>query len=161
MQHCIKVMYLLGSLSVHFTYAVGYVFAHWGWYEDVNIIFVWNRINTRPFVCVCKLLLVISANLKSCNMLYYALMIRWVSDIIETDNDPLPLSGLIQQTTNWYFSYFSQKTGFEISCKLSPVETICMKCQTLFSGKSKKNISKFCLLEILLRVLSINLLGTD
>ena len=24
-----------------------------------------------------------------------------------------------------YFSYFSQKTGFDILCKLSPVETIC------------------------------------
>ena len=39
-----------------------------------------------------------------------------------------------------YFSYFSQKTGFDISCKLSPYETICMKCSTLFSGKNKKNI---------------------
>ena len=29
-----------------------------------------------------------------------------------------------------YFSYFFQKTGFDISCKLS---TICMKCQNLFS----------------------------
>ena len=28
-----------------------------------------------------------------------------------------------------YLSYFSQKTGFDISCKLSPVETICNKCQ--------------------------------
>ena len=27
---------------------------------------------------------------------------------------------------------FSQKTGFDISCKLSPMETICMKCQILF-----------------------------
>ena len=26
------------------------------------------------------------------------------------------------------FSYFSQKTGFDILCKLSPVETLCMKC---------------------------------
>ena len=38
-----------------------------------------------------------------------------------------------------YFSYFSQKTGFDISCKLSLKETICMKCQILFSGKNKKN----------------------
>ena len=61
-----------------------------------------------------------------------------------------------------YFSYFSQKTRFDISCKLSPtgfdiscklskktwfdiscklspLETICMKCQILFSGKNKKN----------------------
>ena len=29
------------------------------------------------------------------------------------------------------FSFFSQKTGFDISCKLSPLETICMKCQNL------------------------------
>ena len=45
-------------------------------------------------------------------------------------------SGHFQQTTIWcYFSYFSQKTGFDISCKLSPKETICMKCQILLSGK--------------------------
>ena len=30
------------------------------------------------------------------------------------------------------FLIFSQKTGFDISCKLSPFETICMKCQILF-----------------------------
>ena len=35
-----------------------------------------------------------------------------------------------------YFSYSSQKTGFDISCKLSPMETICMKYQSLFSGKN-------------------------
>ena len=38
--------------------------------------------------------------------------------------------------------------------KPSPLETICMECQTLFPGKIKKNISK-CLLKILLRVLSV------
>ena len=32
-------------------------------------------------------------------------------------------------------------------------ETICMKCQMLFSGKNKKNISKCHLLKILPRVL--------
>ena len=37
-----------------------------------------------------------------------------------------------------YFSYFYRKIGFAISCKLSPQETICMKCQSLFSGKNKK-----------------------
>ena len=31
---------------------------------------------------------------------------------------PLPLFELNQQT-HWYFSYFSQKTGIDISCKLS------------------------------------------
>ena len=53
---------------------------------------------------------------------------------------------------------FSQKTGSDISCKLSPVETICMKYQNLLSGKSKKkNISVHvcCLLKILSRMLSV------
>ena len=36
-----------------------------------------------------------------------------------------------------FFSYFSQKTGFDISCKLSPLGTICMKCQSLFSVENK------------------------
>ena len=44
-----------------------------------------------------------------------------------------------------YFSYFSQKTGFDITyilspMALSPMEMICMKCQNLFSGKNKKTI---------------------
>ena len=39
-----------------------------------------------------------------------------------------------------YFSFVSQKTGFDISCKLSPMETICIKCQIQFFGKNKKNI---------------------
>ena len=30
-----------------------------------------------------------------------------------------------------------------ISCKLSPMETICMECQNLFSGKNNKNIANF------------------
>ena len=41
------------------------------------------------------------------------------------------------------FSYFSQKTGFDISCKLSPLN----KCQIMFSRKIKKNISVCCLLK--------------
>ena len=56
-----------------------------------------------------------------------------------------------------YFSYVSQKTGFDSSCKLSPMETVCMKCQILFSGEkknNKKNISKCHLLKILPRVQS-------
>ena len=81
-----------------------------------------------------------------------------MSMIISWDSEwlTLPHPGWIQQKTNlWYFSYFSQKTGFDISCKLSPVETICMKCQNLFSGKNKKNISICFLLKILPRVLSV------
>ena len=38
----------------------------------------------------------------------------------------------------YLFSYFPHNIGFDISCKLSPKETICMKCQSLFSGKIRK-----------------------
>ena len=64
------------------------------------------------------------------------------------------------------FFYFSQKTGFGISCKLSLLETICMKsqllfsmkticmkCQILFSEKNKKNITHSS--KVILRVLSV------
>ena len=43
--------------------------------------------------------------------------------------------------------YFSQKTGSDISCTLSPKETICKKHQNLFSGKIRKNISKCRLMK--------------
>ena len=47
-----------------------------------------------------------------------------------------------------FFLNFSQKMGFDFSCKLSPQETICIKCQSLFSGKNKKNISNYYLLKL-------------
>ena len=59
-----------------------------------------------------------------------------------------------EKTNWWYISYFSQTTGFDISCKL---ETICIKCQNLFSGKDRINISVFHLLKILPRVLSVKI----
>ena len=75
--------------------------------------------------------------------------IGWVSLVKNTSKQiharfglllTLSMLGKIQQTTNWwYFSYFSWKLGFVISCKLSPKEeTICMKCQTFFVGKIRK-----------------------
>ena len=40
-----------------------------------------------------------------------------------------------------FFSYFFfQIVGFHISRKLSPLKTICMKSQSLFSEKKRKNI---------------------
>ena len=39
--------------------------------------------------------------------------------------------------TFFLFSYFFQKIGFDISCKLSP-----MKCRILFSGKNEKKYYK-------------------
>ena len=76
-----------------------------------------------------------------------------------------------------YFSYFSQTTGSDISCKLSPVETICMKyqnllsgknveticmkCQNLLSGKNKKNTIILSSAELAKRVVKVNLIKSD
>ena len=54
------------------------------------------------------------------------------------------------------FFLFISKNRVDISCKLSIKETVCMKCQLLFSGKNKKNISTCHLLKILLNMLSVN-----
>ena len=54
-----------------------------------------------------------------------------------------------------YVSYFSEKTGFDISCKLSPIETFCMKCPILFSGKNKKTINILSYAELAQRVVKI------
>ena len=51
----------------------------------------------------------------------------------------LPFATLCAISTGYklvIFFLFSQNTGFDISCKLSPSETICIKCQILYSGKS-------------------------
>ena len=58
-----------------------------------------------------------------------------------------------------FFLFFSQKIGFDISYKLSPWEIICMKCQILFSGKNKKNISEFCLLKFSPTIVLLNKLS--
>ena len=51
-------------------------------------------------------------------------------------------------------SYFSQKTGFDISCKF------CMKCQTLFSGKNKKNIINLSPAELAVKNMVQDILTT-
>ena len=50
-----------------------------------------------------------------------------------------------------YDIYFilSGKIGSDISCKLSPEKTICMKYQSLISGKNKENISNCHLIFLL------------
>ena len=40
----------------------------------------------------------------------------------------------------FFFHYFSLETGFDISGKISPMDTVFMKCQLLFSGNNKQNI---------------------
>ena len=46
----------------------------------------------------------------------------------------LGMLGTADDILKFFFFLFSQKTSFDISCKL---ETICMKCQSLFSDKNK------------------------
>ena len=41
------------------------------------------------------------------------------------------------------FTYFSHIISFDIACKLSLVETICMECQSLFSEKNKNKYLKY------------------
>ena len=53
-----------------------------------------------------------------------------------------------------FFLFFSENR-IDISYKLSPLETICRKCQNMISENNKKNISVCHLLKILPGVLSI------
>ena len=72
-------------------------------------------------------------------------------------NLTLSTLGKIFSRQQKYFSYFSQKTGFGILCKLSPAETICIKCQILFSGKNKKTIISLSSAESAKRVVKVKL----
>ena len=58
---------------------------------------------------------------------------------------PLPLSGQIQQKkiNDIFFLYFSQKILFDITCRLSSMETICMKVKPIFWGKCFKRLLNF------------------
>ena len=38
----------------------------------------------------------------------------------------------------FFFFFFLSETGFDISCKMSPLQLICMKCHILFSRENKK-----------------------
>ena len=67
-----------------------------------------------------------------------------------TKKIPVPLTGLID-----IIFLFSPEKGSDISCKLSPLETICMQCRNLFSEKNKENISICRQLKILPRVLNV------
>ena len=67
----------------------------------------------------------------------------------------LTLSTLGKIFSRWhidFFYYFSKKTGFDISSKLSSVATICLKCEVLLSGKNKKYITNLSSAELAQRV---------
>ena len=57
-----------------------------------------------------------------------------------------------------FFLFFLENRS-DTSCKLSPKETICMKCQIPFSRKNKKNISKCHLLKFLPSMQSVKSLS--
>ena len=59
------------------------------------------------------------------------------------------------------FLIFFHKTGFDISCKLSPLETICMKCQILFCGKKKRKYFNMPSAETFVQRWLIHLLSRD
>ena len=51
-----------------------------------------------------------------------------------------------------YISYFTKKTGFDISCKLSSLKAICMKCKIRFSGGKEKKSYNLSSAELAQRV---------
>ena len=53
----------------------------------------------------------------------------------------------------YFFSDLFKKTGFAISGKLSPKETVCMKCHTLFS-ENKYQIVTLGVVKIKLETIS-------
>ena len=93
--------------------------------------------------------------------LYLGIVHSWVSVLQVALYLPLPHSGLIQQTTNWWkFSlFFFQKTGFEISCKSSQFAWYVKPVFWEKNEKNKKNITICRLLQILPKVLSVNLVA--
>ena len=67
---------------------------------------------------------------------------KYVSCCIHTSSLSLIGSTLgklfCRQHIEIFFFYFSQKTRFDSSCKLSPMEAVCMNSQILFFEKNKK-----------------------
>ena len=75
-------------------------------------------------------------------------------------NFPLILSLWVKNSADGILTYFSKsskKIGFDISCKLSLMETICMKCQNWFSRKSRKNIINLLSAELAQRMVKVNM----
>ena len=73
----------------------------------------------------------------------------------------LMLSILGKISSRWHlkiFFLFFPENMFDISCKLSPKETICMKCKILFSGKNKKNIIYLSSAEFAQWMLKVNIM---
>ena len=70
--------------------------------------------------------------------------------MLSAENAQRMLTVNFQQMT--FLNIFSQETGLDISCLLSPIETVYMKCQILSAGKTKKVSSNRLSAEIVQRV---------
>ena len=62
----------------------------------------------------------------------------------------------IQQTFSNIFLPFTQKTGFDMPCKLSPKGTICMECQSLLSVREKKEYIIYIVAGFALELIKLN-----
>ena len=69
---------------------------------------------------------------------------------------PLPLSGLIQQTINYDIFLFFPENRIWYFMQIASIGDNLLSCKILFPWKNKKNISKCWLLKILPTGLSIN-----
>ena len=54
------------------------------------------------------------------------------------------------------YPYFSKKIGFGISFKLTALKTICMKCQSLFSGKKNQRNINLSSVELSQRMVKVH-----
>ena len=63
----------------------------------------------------------------------------------------------VRQLIKIYFSPGKKKKDvFDFSCKFSSVETICMTCQILFSGKNRKCITNLSSVELAQKVVRVS-----
>ena len=74
-----------------------------------------------------------------------SLVKQW-QKVLQVYLDSLTFTTVKANSADNTFLIFSQKTGFDSLCKLSPIEmeTICLNCQLLFSGKNKKIFQNVC-----------------
>ena len=93
-----------------------------------------------------------TALIKKSSKFQILLSTRWY---FRPTNLTLSTLGKTLITLKYFFLFFFQKTGSDIPCQLSPMETICMKCQKLFSGKNMKNITNMTSAKLAQRVVKV------
>ena len=120
--------------------------------------------NPHSFVTLQLLIACMSVKL-SCILSSFALHLFFLWEVVLHDHGlswvtSITLKTLVNFSADDKLKYlvvfFSfRKTGIDISCKLSPLETICMKCQILFPGENKKTITKLSSAELSQRVVKV------